>query len=503
MMTARRLHASPALCGAVLLCAYVVLAMARGIDHDESQYVAAAVLSVGGLIPYSDYAYLQTPLQPFAFAPVAWAAGALAYPALRLVNALLGVIVVVATYRAMRAAGASPGPALACAALLACCDILLFSSGTARNDALPAALMALALPIMARPAEGTRGRAILAGLLLGCAAAAKVSFALPATAYGIYALFDRRHRPGWLLLGALPPTLLVAGMAATSPNGFLFGTFLFPATAPSEFYVASGRAWKLTTWAKLLDSLKFLALGPALLAGILVIAARLPMRERRRLTLFEWLAVAGLAAAVLPTPVWRQYFLPMCPALFVQLSLVWSAAPPGRWLRVAAVVTACAGLAPSIEALTRGERPVTMAWAVREGAALRAAADMAGVAGPVASLSPQFLPALGRPIDVRLAPGPFHFRSRDLVSAEEERRLNLVSRDSFAARFDAQPPAALLVGGEARWSAGDPSLDALIEGWALRRGWRRVPSPDARLRLYIPPVATAGFGRGGASTSVR
>ena len=52
---------------AVLLC---LLAIARPVDHDESQYVAAATLSGAGLIPYRDYAYLQTPLQPLLFAPI-------------------------------------------------------------------------------------------------------------------------------------------------------------------------------------------------------------------------------------------------------------------------------------------------------------------------------------------------------------------------------------------------------------------------------------------------
>ncbi|MBN9940449.1 hypothetical protein JND29_15310, partial [Listeria monocytogenes] len=77
----------------------------------------------------------------------------------------------------------------------------------------------------------------------------------------------------------------------------------------------------------------FFALGPALLALVLV---------RRRLMwpgVVEWLVLAGLVAALLPFPTWRQYLLPVLPPLFVVLALVWDRAPPGRGLRILTVVT--------------------------------------------------------------------------------------------------------------------------------------------------------------------
>ena len=48
------------------------LAFVRKLSIDESQYIASAFLTAQGLLPYRDYAYLQTPLQPFAFAPLQW-----------------------------------------------------------------------------------------------------------------------------------------------------------------------------------------------------------------------------------------------------------------------------------------------------------------------------------------------------------------------------------------------------------------------------------------------
>lgn len=460
----------------LLAITLVALALRRPVDHDESQYVAAAMLSADGWLPYRDYAYLQTPLQPLTFAPLAWAFGDGTWPGLRIVNALLGAVVVAGIWRAMRAAGVEPRTATIAAGLLATCDILLFSAGTARNDALPAALLAVALAPMIRAerSEGSRGGAVLVGLLLACAAAAKVSYALPAAAYGVYALAVRRHRPLLVLLGAVPPAVLVAALAAGAPEGFLFGTLTFPAEAPAEYYAAAGRLWKLSLAARAVDTLKFLALGPALLA-LIVCVRRIERKER----LLALLTLAGAIAAVLPAPTWRQYWLPALPPLFVWLALRWQAQPPGRNLRIAAVVFAVAGLAPSVESVIRG-------GSLADGMAATRALAAQPIAGPVATLSPQLLPA-ATPLDRRFAPGPFYFRSAALLTAPEERRLHLLSRARLTALHDS-PPAAILVGGEGHWSSGDDALDATLERWAVANGWpltRRI----GRFRLYVAPRA--------------
>ena len=475
--------------GVALATLLVALALLRPIDHDESQYVAAAALTAGGLIPYRDYAYLQTPLQPFVMAPVVWAFGAWAYPALRIVNALLSAVAVGASFAAMRVIGVrpAPAPALACAALFAACDILLFSAGTARNDALPAALFALALPLMLRgERDGSgRGAAVLVGLLLGCAAAAKISYAVPAAVFGLYALCVPRHRPGWVALGSLPALVLLATTFAAHPAGFWYGVIEFPALAPADYYRGTARAWKLGQAAKAFDPLKFLALGPALLALVVVVRSR----TRHWPSLIGWLILAGMLAALLPTPTWRQYLLPLLPPLFVRLAQAWDAHPPARAVRIAAVVFAVAGLAPSLEAVLGATRGVPMVSAMRGSHAVRNVLDRAGVEGAIATLSPQFVPATGRAIDPRFATGPFHFRTRELLDRHEEARRTLVSRASLDAALTRAPPAAILVGGEGRWTSGDDTLDAAMAEWARRKGWGAVAVPATRFTLYLPPRA--------------
>lgn len=482
--------ATPRLMVALLVAMFALAALLRPLDHDESQYVAAAALSGAGGFPYASYAYLQTPLQPVLLGPLAAVAGVWTWPALRLVNALLGALAVAGVYRAARAAGVARQTALAAGALLGCCDIFLFSVGTARNDALPAALFALALPFLVRAARGeaSRSGAALAGLLLAATAAAKISYLLPAVACGVIALLDRRQRAVWLAAGALPIVALLGYSYAAAPAGFMFGVFDFPSRAPAQYYLSSGRGWKLGYLAKAVDTLKFLLLGPALLA-LSVVAA-----DRRRdpvARMLDVLIVAGLVAALLPFPTWRQYLLPALIPAFVRLALAWQAAPPGRAVRVAAIVFAAAGLTPTVIAVGQATGGVPIIAAMRQSAAIRTALDAAGVAADdrVVTLSPQFLPATGRLPDRRLATGPFYFRSRALLDMAGEKEIGAISRDRIDTLATAGWPApdAILVGGEGPWTSGDAALDAVLERWAVAHRYRAVAIPGGRFRLYLRP----------------
>jgi len=475
------LRGAPAWTGlAVLFC---TLALLRPLDHDESQYVAAAALTARGSLPYLDYLYLQAPLQPLLFAPLAWAAGMWTWPMLRLVNALLGVVALAGVYRAARLAGVGERTAVTATALLGCCDILLFSIGTARNDALPLALFALALPALVRASQGraSAGSALLAGLLLAAAAAAKVSYAVPALAYGGLALVDRRHRPLLVAAGAAPVAALVGWFYVANPPAFLFGVLGFPTRAPAEYYLGGARAWKLGLFAKLLDTLKFLALGPALLAIVAV------LRDRRRdpvRVLLDLLVLAAFVGALMPAPTWRQYLAPVLPPLFVRAAMALEAHPPGRIAKRLAAVFVIAGLAPSLVALAGLVRGVPMVEAMRQSYAIRAALDHAGNTGPVATLSPQFLPAAARAVDPRFAAGPFYFRSHALLTPSQEPALHALSGDRLGTLG---APAAILLGGESAWTSGDAALERPLEEWARAHGYRPQAVPGGRFRLYVRP----------------
>ena len=473
-----------ALAGLALLLA--LLAFARPLDHDESQYIAAAVLARGGL-PYRDFAYLQTPLQPLLFAPLTALAGAWTFPVLRLVNAVLGAAAVAFVYAGARAAGASPRNAGTGAALFAACDAFLFSANVARNDMLPALLLSAALWLLLIDSEKRRvtaGRALAIGLLLSAATATKLSYALPALAVGGLALIDRRYRPAWLVLGALPPALLVAWTWHQAPDAFAFDVLRFPTAAPEQFYAVSN-PWKLTALGRVIDVLKFLALGPALLA--LVIVAR-DRRRGRAVLLLDLLILAGLIAAILPAPTWRQYLLPALPPLFVRLALAIEAGKLRRGVRIAGAIFVAAGLAPSLAML--GASAITglpLVTAIEHGRALRAALGDAHIDGRVATLSPQFIAATDAAIDPRFAAGPFYFRSTGLTDPGSAAAFRLVDSKAWPEALSVDPPAALLVGGEGAWTSGNPALDEAFAAAARSRGWRETTVPGTPFRLYRAP----------------
>src|SRR5260221_12267823 len=79
-----------ALTFAALTLWLLAIGLMRPLSVDESQYVAATALAGQGLLPYRDFAYLQTPLQPLAFAPLQWLFAGHLLLAMRIANASLG-----------------------------------------------------------------------------------------------------------------------------------------------------------------------------------------------------------------------------------------------------------------------------------------------------------------------------------------------------------------------------------------------------------------------------
>lgn len=468
--------------GIGLVLAYVLLALLRPVNHDESQYVAAAVLAKSAM-PWRDFAYFQAPLQPLLFAPFVSTLGTLAWPGLRVINALLGAVAVIGVAKAAREAGASERMAIAAAALFATTDILLFSAGTARNDALPAAALAWALVPIVRAAQGrgTRPQALLAGLLLAVAAGSKVSYVLPAIAYFGWAMADRRHRPAMIALGAAPVVAFLVWLVLQAPEAARFEVLTFPALAPDQMYRDAGRAYKLSLGFKAIDTLKFLAIGAALPAIAAVVARW--RRGESNARVLEILAIAGLVAGLLPEPTWRQYLLPALPPLFVCLALAWEKAAPGRWERIAFVTFACAGLAPSVEGVVLATRAgVPMAVAVADGRAIAKAMELQGVTGGVATLAPQYVAATDKPLDRRFAAGPFFFRSHDLIDAADEQKFTLLS----AARLTPDLlPQAVLVGGDAGTEGGDAALEAKLAAAAGPRAVSISRLRNGKFTLYV------------------
>jgi 4-amino-4-deoxy-L-arabinose transferase-like glycosyltransferase len=428
------------------------IALVRPLSVDESQYVAATALAAQGLLPYRDFAYLQTPLQPLLFAPLQWVFAGHLLLAMRVANALLSLITIALVYGAARRMAARESAALAAAAMLASCQSFLWCAGVARNDVLPAALMAAGLWLIVKSAGWSR---FGAGLAFGLAASAKISYAVPAAAVFVTGVWTseaaERRRALWFAAGVVAGLLPTVVLAAFAPGAFLAEVIVFPAMAPSQYYAEIGKSWRLgpDRFARLIA---VAAIGPALIAAIEVGRAswldpRTWLGDRSPRVLLA-ASLGGLLSAALNTPFQIFYLLPALPPLFVLAALVLSA--DRKWIRSRKGlwgISIAAGFVPALAwfVYAIGARSMPALEAERGAATVGAALRAAHVEGPVAALGSQYVADSGAELDRRFAAGPFLYRTRGFVSAGEAREWHIVTRDQAGSLAEV-PPAAIVTG---------------------------------------------------------
>ena len=456
----------------------IVLAFVRKLSIDESQYVAAAVLTSKGLLPYRDYAYLQTPLQPFAFAPLQWLFAGHVLIATRLANALLGAGTITLVFGTARRMGASSSSALAGAAMLAVCEPFTWSAGVARNDMLPALLMMLGLFAIAKGVTGVR--IFGAGVAFGLAAGTKISYSIPTATVFLAAVWSRRAAERrsalWFAAGVvagLLPTLVLILMA---PRQFLAEAVLFPALGPEQYYTEIGKAWRLGP-NRFLRLLIAAAIGPALIASIEVAwrGRRWLSDPVRRLMLAA--AVGGLISAALNRPFQIFYLLPALPPLFVLAALMFTEIKIRRaWLNALWALSIVAGLVPVgawvVHAMSAGITPAMDAQ--RRADLLGAALRQYRVEGSVGTLAGQYVPDAGAEIDPRFAAGPFLYRMRGFISPAQARDWQVVTRDQVGSLAE-QPPGAIVTGD---YPDVQPAQEMQLAEQARGLGYRPVASAD-------------------------
>jgi 4-amino-4-deoxy-L-arabinose transferase-like glycosyltransferase len=460
----------------------IALAFVRKLSIDESQYVASAVLTAGGLLPYRDYAYLQTPLQPFAFAPLQWLLPGHVLVAMRFANALLGAGTLLAVFGAARRMGASERSALAAAAMLAICEPFTWSAGVARNDMLPALLMMIGLFALAK--GETSLRMFGAGVALGLAAGVKISYAVSAATVFAASGWTRdsaaRRNALWFAAGVAVGLLPSLALILLAPRAFLAEAIVFPALGPEQYYTEIGKAWRLGP-NRFLRLLTAAAIGPALIASIEI--ARRSWAEphrwlgdrRRRMVLAA--ALGGLVSAALNRPFQIFYLLPALPPLFVLAALLFDEAERRpAWVKGAWGLSVAAGFVPVaawiVHAASAGVAPA--ADAQRRADALGAELRAQHIAGPIATLAGQYVPDAKAEIDRRFAAGPFLYRTRGFVSAGEAREWQVVTRDQSGPLSD-RPPAAIVTG---VYPDVQPAQEMELADQARALGYRPVANAD-------------------------
>ena len=496
-----------------LAAALPLLAIISPINHDETQYIAAAQLASEGLVPFRDFLPLQTPYQIYLFAPLFSIFGGSGFIAARVASGMLGAGILATTFFALRTARVEKSRAAICCILLWLCHTFVFSVTVVRNDALSAFLLTIAIWIAASQlsdkSEGER-RAVpwfVAGALLGLAAGTKISYLAPALAFVGFPLWafllkafpprealTRSASIGFGLVLALLPLLWFRDIA---PLAFDYGNFEYHAKAPLAWYAANGLEDRLTLLAKVRDVLLTLVRGPALVA--LAIYGWLRLRSFRNrnvqspsLIFIDVLVLAGLAATVAPTPTWRQYAMPLLPPLFIGLGLVWQDAgkKPSKTLQIAKaamLIAAIVGIGQPLFQVWQGTlgsevSPLTIS---KEGAYLAKEARNAGLDGESVSLSPEVVLASGLPLDPTFATGPFAYRTGSMIAPADRRTMKVTSVESVRAYLEQTRPDTIVTGYENFDHVDALGLETPIEAYAKANGYLRVASPFGEAVFWL------------------
>lgn len=455
-----------AACAAAIVIA--LSALVRSVNHDESQYVAAIAFMRQGL-PYRDFAYLQTPLQPLLFAPLAYLPAGWVWLGARVTNAALGIATLLLLNFALKKR-ASPAAILVALAALTCTGAFLLATSLARNDALAMFLLAAALPpLLAATETGSRRKFALAGLMFGLATSAKINAALPAAGAALFmSIRMRRYGPGrcsalcgGALLG-LGPTFVMASIA---PGALWFDVFQYNLEAPVQWWTSISQSVELEPVRRIAKLIGFAALGSVIVALPAAVVDRRRSDDRR---ILDFMIVAGIVGAFLPKPALIQYLVPLLPPLFARFALALDGAPQPyrRGLILLAAVGSIAGLASSFLARFGG---ADLAQAAVVG---RQVADIAGH-GSVATLSPEYVAGGDISLDERFAAGPFLYRTRGRLARIAEIEGRAVTIESFGAALERNAPSVIVVGAEKQSFPGFPQgLDQPLIAWAVTHGYR-------------------------------
>lgn len=491
----------------ILLCAAVILwfcttSLATPFDHDESQYIAGAYFSAKMLM-FRDFLYLQPPLHGWVMAPLAWLFPFHTVLAMRLATALTALATLALLWSAQRVAGISRDSAALATLLIAATATFQFAGAVTRNDMLPAMLSAGGMVMLLRAMRTCHHRHwMAAGVLLGLAIAAKLSFAPLALSAGLFTLFTGGRCGPWAAWwlgvgGALGVSPMILAWAL-APEAFFYGVVSFAMTGPFAWYAANGAGHELTVLEKALDLLRFLWRGPALVALLLVAwhyrdARRRRISPERRLAL--WLVAGGAIGAMLPTPSHVQYLMPLLPPLALALG---HCLDDARHWRASArqMLLALLSLA-ALPGMMKAARHVTVM--IGEGSPVMEAtaaahwagnvARDAGVDGAVATLSPHLMADSGLPLDPRFAAGPFVYRSGWTITPATARRLKAITPQTIG-ELDRHQPGVILVGHEGGTRKLPLGPDRELANYARRHGYRMVEMPDGVGRLYLRRPAT-------------
>ena len=385
-------------------------------------------------------------------------------------------------------------------------DLFLTQTGmTATNNLLPLPFSFLGLGLFILGVMHGRTRPVLialAGFCLSVAVVFKISAVafIPPVAIAAFLMprsADMRHRVmqviAPLAVGGLIGGLPILVYLISDPARFLAHVVGYHLGPHAQYFLLAQNAEDdavLSLSAKLLQALTIwlsgaVAVSLAALLTLLLTARRWAAAGRPG----RWLLPSGPMAIVLgalvlsvalsffPTPSFPQYFAPPLVCLPLALALLFGglepdARPNAQPALIAATIVVLVIAGPRlVQHLGKVMQPER--WTVMRvhagGVAIAQRLAAAGVSGKVATLMPIYPLEGGLEVYPELATGPFAYRTADITPPDIAKFYRMTSPTRVGKLFEADPPAALLLG-------FDPVLEAPMLAYARSNGY--VPAPD-------------------------
>lgn len=484
-----------ALAGVVLFC----VAMSRPLNHDEHQFVASgALVGLHGLLPYRDFPFFHTPLQPFVF-------GALFHFTDHLLLAgrvfsvslmfLAGIVLSLAAWRLFKGWGELARIGLATAAGLAflASPLIVYTACKAWNHSLPLLFFILAILAHARAVASKQDAWFaLGGCLIALAAATRISYAPLALPFLVLSMLGgtggmavRLRRVLWcgggLALGGLP-VLLVMLQASQS---FFFDVFAYNGSINTKYRVlAEGRT--LLGWQKITFALRMFV-QPACLALVALLGWVIWRLRRDRVPLPYLLWSAGillpfvLLGVFAASPSFSQYYTPLVPLFLLAIMGGLAALPPRRrrvWgaafaLTSLVAILSSVGYLGSLRLLFSPQEWIPM-QIHQAGRSLRQYVP----SGPILTLAPIIPLEGGLSIYPEMVCGSFGWRTAPYVNTLDKVRFDIAGEAELPALLAATPPAGIFTGYERE-------DERPMKLWAQSHGFSKIPLGKKK-DLWVP-----------------
>lgn len=487
-----------------LLAALFGWIMVRELNHDEQLFVSAGVL-IGEETMYRDFLYGHLPNFPLLLNGIYQLTGTSHYLLVaRLVIFLAWLFALACLYLlAIRWTG-SRLLAVAAALILLGNDLLLDGPGIyATNSFIPVPFALLGMLLFSVASDATRkieGSSalllFLSGVAFSLAVGMKANYVFVALPTALILLFVPSAMPlrQRLLRRLLPFALggILAGLPTLSaalsyPEPFFYSVFGSSTSSHIQYwqqqepdnptFALSGRLrYGYWLWTDGSNLLLLMGLMTSLLAIFLQPGAR-PWKivlSDTRVVLAASLTALAVVVSLVPTPSFKQYFVPSLPfAILLLLALAGAAGEAVRGtLKAVLAGAAVLGLALNVNTYVAGlsalRTPDT--WIGLQTHATARQIHERVCTGPstyceakVATLAPIFVLEAGLKVYPELAAGPFVYRQADFLPSEQLAQLPAATIKTLPDLLERKPPAALLVGFEGQ-------LDQPLAAYARSHG---------------------------------